>query len=148
VSSGMGGPGGGGSRPGGAPPSGAMRPSGAGGPMGGGGSLSTEAVAYLKAHMGSATYLLAATGSQTTSSIIIDTGLPVVTIGGFSGQDDAPTVGRLAQMVRDGQLKYVLVSDGGGGRGGSSELTSWVTSHGTEVTGVTVSSGTLYQVTA
>lgn len=49
-------------------------------------------------------------------------------------------------MVKDGELLYVLV--GGGGRGGEAELSAWVTAHGTAVTDVTVSSGTLYAVTA
>jgi 4-amino-4-deoxy-L-arabinose transferase-like glycosyltransferase len=129
-----------------------------GGPMGGGGGapgggeggVSSETIAYLEAHQGSAKYLVAASGSQTTAGIIIATGKPVVTIGGFNGGDAAPTVDQLAQMVADGQLKYVLVSDGGGfgGRGGSSELTSWVKAHGTAVDGAGTSNGTLYLVEA
>ena len=108
----------------GAPPSGATRPTGARAAGGmGGGSLSSEAIAYLQAHQGSAKYLLAAVGSQTTAQIIIDTGEPVVTIGGFNGQDPAPTVSQLAKLVADGELKYVLLSGssgGGPGGGGSS----------------------------
>ena len=120
-----------------------------GGMGGGGGSLSSEAISYLQAHQGSATYLLAAVGSQTTSQIIIDTGEPVVTIGGFTGQDPAPTVSRLAKLVADGDLKYVLISDssgGGPGGGGSSDITAWVKAHGTVVDEVSVGSGTLYAV--
>jgi 4-amino-4-deoxy-L-arabinose transferase-like glycosyltransferase len=117
--------------------------------MGGGGSLSSSAISYLQAHQGSATYLLAAVGSQATSQIIIDTGEPVVTIGGFSGQDAAPTVSQLAKLVADGELKYVLLSGSGGGMGGgSSAITAWVQAHGTAVDGVSVGSGTLYKVTA
>ena len=115
----------------------------------GGGSLGTEAIAYLQANQGSAKYLLAAVGSQSTSQIIIDTGEPVVTIGGFSGQDAAPTVSQLAKLVADGDLKYVLLSGSGGfggPGGGSSDITTWVQQHGTEVTSVSVGSGTLYKV--
>jgi hypothetical protein len=82
----------------------------------------------------------------------------VVTIGGFSGQDAAPTLSQLKAMVAKGDLKYVLVSSGGqggpgggggpGGRGGNSSLTSWVTSHGTAVKGVGLSGSTLYRVSA
>jgi 4-amino-4-deoxy-L-arabinose transferase-like glycosyltransferase len=125
------------------------RPTGGIGGMGGGGNLSSEAISYLQAHQGSATYLLAAVGSQTTSQIIIDTGEPVVTIGGFNGQDPAPTVNQLAKLVADGDLKYVLLSDssgGGPGGGGSSDITTWVKAHGTAVDGVSVGSGTLYAV--
>ena len=71
-------------------------------------------IKYLEANQGSAKYLLAATGSQTTAPIIIATGRDVVTIGGFNGSDPTPSVSQLAQMVQDGELKYVLVSSGGG----------------------------------
>ena len=101
---------------------------------------------------GSAKYLVAATGSQTTAGIIIASGEPVVTIGGFNGGDPAPTVAQLEAMVKAGELKYVLVGGGmGGGPGGgssSSELSTWVQEHGTAVTGAGVSNGTLYEVSA
>jgi 4-amino-4-deoxy-L-arabinose transferase-like glycosyltransferase len=158
---GTGGPpsGAGGTRPGfsgGTPPSGAAATGGAGaagggGGMGGGGTLSTSVIDYLEAHQGSAKYLLAATSSQTTASIIISTGKAVVTIGGFSGSDPAPTVARFAAMVRSGEVKYVLVGSGGGmggGQGGSSDLTTWIRAHGRQVSGLTVASGTLYAVSA
>jgi 4-amino-4-deoxy-L-arabinose transferase-like glycosyltransferase len=123
---------------------------GAGGGMGG--QLSSKVIAYLEAHQGSAKYLLAATGSQTTAPIIIETGRAVVTIGGFSGSDPAPTVAQLAKLVASGQLKYVLLSSGGGigagpgGSGSSSAIATWVKAHGTKVTAVSLSSGTLYKV--
>jgi 4-amino-4-deoxy-L-arabinose transferase-like glycosyltransferase len=104
--------------------------------MGGGGSVSAKTIAYLEAHQGSAKYLVAVTGSQTSASVIIATGKPVVTIGGFNGQDPAPTVAQLAAMVKQGELKYVLLSDT------SSGLGAWVTAHGKVV------SGSLYRVTA
>ena len=130
---------GGGMRGGGAPPS-APR-------SGGGGATSSELIAYLEANQGSAKYLVAATGSQTTASIIIATGKPVVTIGGFSGNDPAPTVAQLAAMVARGELEYVLISSDGGGPGGTSNaLTTWVKAHGTAVTSVSTGSGTLYKV--
>jgi 4-amino-4-deoxy-L-arabinose transferase-like glycosyltransferase len=117
---------------------------------GGGGEISSEVIAYLEANQGSAKYLVAAGGSQATASIIIATGKPVVTIGGFSGNDPAPTVSQLAAMVANGELKYVLVSSGnGGGPGGASDaLTTWVEAHGKAVTAVSVGSGTLYKVSA
>ena len=127
-------------------------PSGAGAGMGGG-QLSKTVIAYLEAHQGTATYLLAATGSRTTAPIIIETGRAVVTIGAFNGGDPPPTVSQLAKMVSAGELKYVLISSGGtagGGQGGSSSasqaITSWVKAHGTAVTAVSVTGSTLYRV--
>ena len=134
-----------GTRPSGGPPSG-------GGGMGGGSASANSAlVKYLTANQGSAKYLVAASGSQTTASIILATGKPVVTIGGFNGQDPAPTVSQLAAMVKNGELKYVLVGSGGGmggPGGGSSAITAWVQAHGKAVTSVTTSGGTLYEVSA
>jgi 4-amino-4-deoxy-L-arabinose transferase-like glycosyltransferase len=126
--------------PAGSPPAGGLR----GGP-GGEASVSTQLISYLEAHQGSAKYLVAATGSQATAPIIIQTGKAVVTIGGFSGSDNSPTVSQLQQMVANGELKYVLISGGGGpgGRGGSQALSAWVTAHGKAVAGYS----NLYEVT-
>ena len=126
----------------------------------GGETASADAalVSYLEAHQGSATYLVATFGSQSSAPIIIASGKPVVTIGGFNGGDPAPTLAQLQQMVAKGQLRYVLIQGAGGGLGGpggaggntSSAITSWVTSKGKEVTISTASgaqtSGTLYDV--
>jgi 4-amino-4-deoxy-L-arabinose transferase-like glycosyltransferase len=143
-----------GARPTGAPPAGSASASGAasaprGGGAMGGASVDASVVAYLEANQGSAKYLVAADGSHVTAPIILATGKAVVTIGGFSGNDAAPTVGQLADMVANGELKYVLLgSDGGPGGGGSSALTAWVQAHGTPVTSVSASAGTLYAVSA
>ncbi len=103
---------------------------------GGGASVSAETIAYLEANQGSAKYLVAVNGSQTSASIIIATGKPVVTIGGFGGRDPAPTVSQLAEMVEQGELRYVLLSDD------NSDIATWVKAHGEVVT------GSLYKVTA
>ena len=115
-------------------------------------SLSDEVISYLQANQGSAKYLLAASGSHTTAGVIIATGEPVITIGGFNGADPTPTVAELAQLVGDGQVKYVLVSDGGdgapGGSGSGTEIATWAAANGTAVTDVAVGGGTLYAVSA
>jgi 4-amino-4-deoxy-L-arabinose transferase-like glycosyltransferase len=144
-----GGPGGGGGRfgggtggppsgrPAGMPPGGAAQAGGppAGGGMGGDASVTTEMLSFLEKSQGSAKYLVAATGSHTTAPIIIETGKAVVTIGGFNGGDNSPTVTQLEQMVAKGELKYVLVGGQGGGRGSSQQISSWVQAHGTAVDG-------------
>ena len=120
-----------GSAPGGPAASGAGQaggpPSGGGG-FGGRASVSSDMLAYLLSHQGSAKYLLAATGSQTTAPIIIETGKAVVTIGGFSGRDNSPTVAQLEAMVAKGELEYVLAS-------GNGAIDQWVQEHGTAVDG-------------
>ncbi|MBV9412408.1 MAG: glycosyltransferase family 39 protein, partial [Acidimicrobiia bacterium] len=67
-----------------------------GGPGGGVGpgneTVDQTLVRYLESHRGSAEYLVAAFGSQSSAPIIIATGKPVITIGGFNGGDPAPTL--------------------------------------------------------
>ena len=128
---------------------------GFGGPGGlGTSSTDTALIAYLQAHRGNAKYLVAAFGSQSSASIIIATGEPVITIGGFNGGDPAPTLAQFIQLVREGQVRYVLIGGGfgggagggpGGGQNGSASITQWVTAHGTAVTAI---SGNLYEVSA
>jgi len=113
--------------------------------LGGDASAGDELIAYLEANRDGAKYLVAATGSQASAPIIIATGEPVVTIGGFGGGDPAPTADELARMVADGDVRHVLVG-GMGGRGGSSDLTAWIEEHGTAVDGVDAGAGTLYRL--
>ncbi len=132
------------------------------------GGLATDTTAdsalitYLEAHQGSATYLVAASGSQTTDSIIIASGRPVITMGGFNGSDPAPTLAQFEHLVATGQVRYVLVSGaGGGGFGGfgggpggggtGSTIDQWVESHGTVVSSAAIggsTTGTLYLITS
>jgi 4-amino-4-deoxy-L-arabinose transferase-like glycosyltransferase len=65
--------------------------------------------AYLLAHRDGAHFLLAATDAKTADPLALATGLPVITLGGFSGVDPAPTAAQLARLVSSGQLRYVLV---------------------------------------
>jgi 4-amino-4-deoxy-L-arabinose transferase-like glycosyltransferase len=129
--------------------------SSAGGPGGPGGpgdaTADTTLINYLEAHKGKATYLAAAFGSQSSAPIIIATGEPVITIGGFNGSDPAPTLSQFQKLVSEGKVRYVLVGGFGGGGfggggfgggagggpggpgGGNSALRQWVTSTGAQV---------------
>lgn len=181
--SGMGGPGGaaarfGGNRQGlgqgqpgampGIPPSGFQgrglngAPGGTGFPQGaaGGreGTASTALLDYLRANRGDTDYLVATFGAQEAASLITGSGgEPVLPIGGFSGNDPAPTLQKFTALVSSGALKYVLLGNGGraggfgGGFGGAattttaSEIRAWVESNCTAVSADGVSG--LYQCT-
>ncbi|WP_372010236.1 glycosyltransferase family 39 protein [Paenibacillus chitinolyticus] len=109
---------------------------GAPGAMGGGmgGQRVNEALlAYMKAHIGRTTYLFATSDYNTAAPYIIDKGEKVVTLGGFSGNDPVYTTAQLEDMVKTGKLKYFLISEGGGGRGGNAELTQWLAQHGKKI---------------
>jgi 4-amino-4-deoxy-L-arabinose transferase-like glycosyltransferase len=129
-------------------------PSGSTGPGGGqGGSLTSDQalISYLEAHRDGAEYLVAAFTSNASDSIIIASGQPVMTIGGFNGADPAPTLAQFEKLVAEGKVRFVLANSGvggggaGGPGGGSSAISQWVTQHGTQVN-YGSGSGTLYAV--
>jgi 4-amino-4-deoxy-L-arabinose transferase-like glycosyltransferase len=119
-------------------PSDGQMPGGQGGvPASGGGrgagrEVSSQMVSYLEKNQNGATWLVAVSDSQSAASMILQTGKPVISMFGFTGSDRAMTAQKLQQLVRAGQLHYVMTGGGfGGGRGGpggdNSEVTSWVT---------------------
>lgn len=72
-------------------------------------------VSYLDSHEKGEKYLLVTENSIDTSqyaeSIIIDYGKSVMALGGFSGADDVVNLNEFKNMVKDGQVKYVLVEN-------------------------------------
>jgi 4-amino-4-deoxy-L-arabinose transferase-like glycosyltransferase len=116
------------------PRSGNSQPSGGGG-SGTGDQVNKALLKYLEAHQGTATYLFATTNAGTAEPYIIATGKPVMALGGFTGSDPILTTAQLAQLAKEGKVKYFLLS-GGGGMGGnnSSSLTTWIQQHSKLVT--------------
>jgi len=75
-------------------------------------------------------YLVAVPNATSASSIILETGEPVMAVGGFLGSDPILTVDKLESMVKNGEIRYFMAQ----GMGAQSEIYSWVRSHGTVVT--------------
>jgi 4-amino-4-deoxy-L-arabinose transferase-like glycosyltransferase len=92
---------------------------------------------YLSAHFKNETWAVAVPSSMNGAQIIIDTGMPVMALGGFAGSDEILTVDGAKSLIHDGKVRYFLTSSSitGGGMGGSSnsEIYSWVSSHCTAV---------------
>ena len=65
-------------------------------------------LAYTLANTDSDDYLLAGMSSHSTSAYILETGRPALTFGGFSGGDNVISVEGLAEMVSDGELRFIL----------------------------------------
>jgi 4-amino-4-deoxy-L-arabinose transferase-like glycosyltransferase len=109
---------------------------GGGGP-GGNVAVDVHLISYLEANQGSSTFLVAAFGAHASAPIIIATGKPVITIGGFSGSDPAPTLEQFQSLVAEVKVRFVLVGGGGfgggGAGGGNSSITEWVTANGKQV---------------
>jgi 4-amino-4-deoxy-L-arabinose transferase-like glycosyltransferase len=108
-----------------------------GGP--GGDGVDQTLVDYLKAHQGDAKYAVAIPDSNSAGPYIMAR-LSVLPIGGFSGQVPFPTLNQFQSLIASGQLRYVL-SGGFGGRGGGpggaggTDITSYVSSNCTAVSG-------------
>ena len=108
-----------GGRGGGAGPgagAGAARVTGGGGGAGGS-SVNQALVRYLEEHQGSATYLVAVSGSQAAAPFILQSGKAVIAMGGFGGTDPAPTLSEFEHLVATGKVHYVYISGGTGGSG-------------------------------
>ncbi|MDR6980028.1 4-amino-4-deoxy-L-arabinose transferase-like glycosyltransferase [Streptomyces sp. 3330] len=94
--------------------------------------VSSAMITYLKQNQDGATWLVAVATDQTASSIILESGEPVISMGGWSGSDDAMTLAKLKSLVKAGKLHYIVVGDSGQGSS-NSEILTWVKANGTAV---------------
>ncbi len=115
-------------------------------PPGTGAAATSGLANYLLANTTNETWILAVPSSQSGADLIIETGKPVMAIGGFSGSDRILNLSSLTTLIREGKVRYFLTSGTGVGgmSGGNSELFSWVTDH---CTAVNLSSGNETSVT-
>ncbi|MFF3481884.1 ArnT family glycosyltransferase [Streptomyces sp. NPDC002701] len=114
-----------------------------GGGMGGG--ADSAMTSYLEKHRDGAKWLVAVSSSQSAAQLIVSTKQPVISMWGWSGSDRAMTLAKLKELVRKGELHYIVLGGGMGGGGGtgggpgggsdsvSSEVTAWVQEHATAV---------------
>jgi hypothetical protein len=82
-----------------------------------------------------------------SAGLALDSGRPVLAIGGFSGSDPAPTLRQFEQYVAAGDIHYYVAGGRGGfggGRGTSGEIQTWVEQN---FASSTVGSATVYDLT-
>ena len=119
--------------------------------------VSPQMITYLKAHQDGADWLVAVSGSTTASPLILISGDPVMSMGGFTGSEPAPTLSQFKTLAARGRIRYVLVGSNGrfgfgGGRGGQAAavVDRWAVQTGTRVPsssyGGPPTDGTLYYV--
>jgi len=120
---------------------------------------SGKLIEFLRANRRGERFLVVSAESMGVSSIIIETGEPAISLGGFLGADPTVTEEQFADMVRDGVVRFVLMGGpsagmgppgtpgsngslfpppgvgGGGPPGGpgNSPIVRWVRAHGKEV---------------
>ena len=103
------------------------------------GAGDTRLADYLLQNTTNNTWILAVPSSQSAAGLIIETGKPVMAIGGFSGSDRILSLASLEALIQEGKVRYFLTSGegdsglGGGTAGGNGALFSWVTTHCTPV---------------
>ncbi len=107
------------------------------GPANGGrAQLNTVLLDYLQTHTQGMKYLMVVPSSMQGADYVIATGRPVLYAGGFSGQDKVVSADDLAQMVANGELRYVYWdARSGNGLGGGNglgvrpqaDISKWVT---------------------
>ena len=95
----------------------------------------------------------ATVGSFSAGSLELNTGASVMSIGGFGGGDNSPTLQQFQQYVADGQVRYFVAGDGrgpgpmGGGdkESAGSQITAWVKAN---YTAQTIDGQTVYDLQA
>lgn len=111
-------------------------PQGAGSSMKGASRNSTSSnskfISFLLKNKTTEKYLLAVSSSNDAADIIINTGESVMSLGGFLGNNNAISLAEFKQMVKNGEIRYVMVG-GDKGNGSSSAIMNWVKSAGTLV---------------
>ena len=88
-------------------------------------------LAYLQQNTQGMKYLMAVPSSMQGADYVLATGRPVLYLGGFNGQDSVVSANDLANMVKNGELRFIYWYWGGGGgrpNGGRSDISSWVAS--------------------
>ena len=103
-------------------------------------SSNLKLIQFLEVNKKNEKYLVAVPSAMTyASDLILKTGEPVMTIGGFSGSDIIITLEQFKQLIAEGAVRYAVVSSGGHMGGGSTESNSnndimnWITTNGKPV---------------
>ena len=70
-------------------------------------------IRYLLAHQGKADDIVATPSSIASSAIIVETGKPVMALGGYAGIDQILTLDQVKTLVHQGKLRFFLYEDSG-----------------------------------
>ncbi|MFP7231629.1 glycosyltransferase family 39 protein [Bacillus subtilis] len=112
-------------------------------PTNGGNMFSSEVdtglLSYLRKHNTGEEYLFATLTTVTAAPYIIHENESVMAMGGFNGTDPIVTVSKLKKLVKEGKVKYFLLTEN---NSGNSELVSWIKKNGKEISADKYSSST------
>ena len=87
---------------------------------------------YLNENRNGAVYLAMTSSSMDMGAeLILQSGEPVIALGGFNGGDEAITLEEFIQMVESNQVRYALIGDGSSNA--NSEIYGWIRKNATIV---------------
>ncbi len=93
-------------------------------------SKNSKLIKFLDSHISNEKYALVVSSSATAEDIIIESGKSVMALGGFSGSDKILSLSEFKQMVKKGEVRYVLT--GGMGKD-SQDIMNWIQKNGKAV---------------
>lgn len=82
---------------------------------------------FLLTHKNGEKYLVAVPNAHLAAPLILDTGQPVITYGGFMGSEKILDAEKLEELIESGQVRYFII---GSPNSQQSEIDAWVRSHG------------------
>jgi 4-amino-4-deoxy-L-arabinose transferase-like glycosyltransferase len=86
--------------------------------------------AFLMSHRSGEKYIVAVPNAHMASPIILSTGEPVITYGGFMGSEKILDAEKLGNLVARNDVRYFVITSNSGQQ---PEVNQWVTTHGTLV---------------
>lgn len=85
----------------------------------------SKLITYLNSNRDNATYLaMAPSAVGIGAELILQSGEPVMVLGGFIGGDNPLTLDEFKQLISDGQIKYAVITDSGDKN--KSNILSWI----------------------
>lgn len=107
-----------------------------------GGMINQALLDYLQANTQDVKYLLVVPSSGAGADYVLATGRPVLYAGGFNGGDDVIDATSLAQLVENGEVRYVLWgSEGSRGGNSKADITSYLQTSCSVVTDASLTTG-------
>jgi hypothetical protein len=79
--------------------------------------LDPKLLRYLETHKGKARYLVATTTSTYASLLILQTGQPIMALGGYQGWDRILAPAQLSRLVSEGVIRFFLIPASGANSG-------------------------------
>jgi 4-amino-4-deoxy-L-arabinose transferase-like glycosyltransferase len=111
-------------------------PGGFGGVRGSGNAQQQQLIDYLEANQGESKFLVATANANAAAPIVLETGKPVMALGGFLGSDPILSAQEFASLVQAGEMRFVMASGRGfGGFGATSSVMGWVQQNCAQVEG-------------